>query len=263
MKAMKAQAGVTIAIPNWNHELVLPRSIGSALRALEFLRAEGRPCEVLVLDEASRDGSSTLLRQLEAMYFKDGLRCLTFGSTGCIAATRNAAAEHARYPYLAFVDADNELIPENLGLFVRTLEQTRAAVAYGNLLLRAPTADYAHFMHSCECFQKRLFRGGNYIDMCSVWDRSQLLDSGGFDSSLSFLEDYEMWLHLATNGRRIAFVPAILGYYYLLPTSSSTDRTRQDAVESRLLRVFDQAKVRQLLPLNTNHLRYHPELGYL
>ncbi len=263
MEAMRAKAGVTIAIPNWNHEVFLPRSIGSALRALEFLRAEGWAGEVLVIDEASRDGSSTLLRQLEALYFKDGLRCLSFGSTENIATTRNAAAEHARYRYLAFVDADNELIPENLSLFVRTLEQTRAAVAYGNLLLRSTTADYAHFMHSCEVIQKRLFRGGNYVDMCSVWDRFQLLDSGGFDSSLSFLEDFEMWLHLATNGRKIVFVPAILGYYYLLPTSSSTDRSRQDAVESRLLRVFNQAKVRELLPLNTHHLRYHPELGYV
>ena len=73
---MMAQAGVTIAIPNWNHEILLPRSIASALRAVDLLRNEGVPAEVLVIDDASRDGSQTLLRQLEALYSKAGLRCL-------------------------------------------------------------------------------------------------------------------------------------------------------------------------------------------
>jgi glycosyltransferase involved in cell wall biosynthesis len=263
MKAMVAQAGVTIAIPNFNHEVLLPRSIRSALRAMDVLRAEGRPAEVLVIDEASRDGSSTLLRQLEALYYKDGLRCLMCESTAPIAVTRNEAARHARYQYLAFLDADNELVPENLPLFVNTLEQTGAAAAYGNLLIRSTTADYAHYMHSCESIQKRLFRGGNYVDMCSVWDRFQILDSGGFESNLNYLEDLEMWLHLATNGRRIAFVPAILGYYYLLPASRANDHSKQEAVEVRLMRIFNQLKARDFLPLNTDQLRYHPELGYI
>lgn len=260
---MKADGGVTIAIPNWNHEILLPRAIRSAMRTKDLLRAEGIPAEVLVIDEASRDGSATLLRQLEALYYKDGFRCLSLGTTASLAASRNEAAHHGRYRYLAYLDADNELIPENLSLFLRTLEETGAAAAYGNLLLRSTTADYAHFMHSCESIQKRLFRGGNYVDSFSVWDRYQILDSGGFDEALTCLEDYEMWLHLATNGRRIVFVPAVLGYYYLMPAAMSNDRSKQDAAQTRLLRIFDQARVRQFLPMNTNHLRYHPEIGYI
>ncbi len=45
--------GVTIAIPNWNHEVLLPRSILSALRALAVLR--GRVCR-------ARSSSSTISR---------------------------------------------------------------------------------------------------------------------------------------------------------------------------------------------------------
>ena len=170
---------------------------------------------------------------------------------------------HARYRYLVFLDADNELIPENLPLFVRTLEQTQAAAAYGNLLVRTPTADYAHYMHSSESIQKRLFEGGNYVDACSVWDQVQLLDVGGYDASYNPLEDYEIWLHLATNGRRIVFVPAVLGYYYILPGSMVTDRQKVDTAESRIRRTFNQVKARQFLQMNTCHLRYHPALGYI
>ena len=64
---MRSQAGVTIAIPNWNHEVLLPRSVLSALRTVAILREQGVPAEVLVIDDFSRDGSLTLLRQLEAL----------------------------------------------------------------------------------------------------------------------------------------------------------------------------------------------------
>jgi glycosyltransferase involved in cell wall biosynthesis len=263
MAAIGSGAGVSIVIPNWNHEILLPRSIGSAMRALDVLRDEGRPGEVLVVDDASRDGSHTLLRQLEALYCKDGLRCLTFGVNAGPAASRNQSLIHARFRYVVFLDADNELIPENLPLFVRTLEQTRAAACYGNLLIRTVSGDYAHYVHSNESFQTKIFHGGNYIDTFSVCDRLQLLDAGGLVTSFFGIEDYEMWLHLAASGRRIVFVPAVLGYYYLLPASVSSDRQKQASETARMLRTFDQLRVRDHLDLNTCQLRYHPELGYI
>jgi len=260
---MVAQAGVTIAIPNWNHEILLPRSILSALRAAALLREQGVPAEVLAIDDSSRDGSLTLLRQLEALYHKDGFRYLAFGANAGLAASRNQALNHARYRYLTFLDADNELIPANLPLFVKTLVQTEAAVAYGNLLVRSPTANHAHAAVSNESIQKRIFQTGNYVDAFSVWDRIQCLDVGGYEASYHFLEDYEMWLHLATNGRRSVFVPAVLGYYYVMPVAMSTCRPQQDLVLARIHRVFNQVKARQFLQMNTCHIRYHPEIGYL
>ena len=37
---MEMRPGVTIAIPNWNHECMLARSILSGLRTLDVLRME-------------------------------------------------------------------------------------------------------------------------------------------------------------------------------------------------------------------------------
>src|SRR5688572_28364497 len=54
-----AAAGMTIAIPNWNHELVLPRSVASALDGVGQLARHDVRAEVLVIDDASRDGSLT------------------------------------------------------------------------------------------------------------------------------------------------------------------------------------------------------------
>ncbi len=89
------------------------------MRSLQILRDQGVPGEVLVIDEGSRDGSLTLLRQLEAQYYDQGLRVLAFADTERLAVTRNQALAHGRYRYVAFCDADNELIPENLPIFLR------------------------------------------------------------------------------------------------------------------------------------------------
>jgi glycosyltransferase involved in cell wall biosynthesis len=259
-----AQAGVTIAIPNWNHEMLLPRAIDSALRAITLLRADGVPGEVVAIDESSRDGSPMLLRQLEARYWRDGLRVLALADTDSLASSRNQALENARYRYIAFLDADNELIPDNLPVFLRTLEETGAAVVYGNLLVRTAMSRCALNMLSNESVQDRLFEG-NYIDAFVVADRLQLLDMRGYETSYRALEDHEMWLHLITNGRRIVFLPMAFGYYYVMPSSMEAQaRSCNKLVEmnARHARIFNQVKARANLPLNSRMLRYHPELGY-
>lgn len=259
---MTVQDGVTIAIPNWNHEVLLSRSVLSALRSVAILRERGVPGEVLVIDDFSRDGSLTLLRQLEAMYHKDGFRLLAFGANGGLIPSRNQALISARYRYIAFLDADNELIPENLPTVVETLERTKAAAAYGNLLVRTPSADRAHTVLNNESFQGKIF-DGNYVDAFAVFDRFQLVDVGGYEASCPSWEDYELWLHLATNGRRIVFVPIALGYYYALPESMSQEFEKHKALESRIRRIFNQLSVRKATKINTLNVKYHPAVGYL
>ena len=257
-----AKDGVTIAIPNWNHEILLPRSIASAMRALAVLKEKGIPGEVIVIDDCSRDGSLTLLRRLEAQYYRDGFRLLAFSSNGGLAANRNQALVHGRYRYVAFLDADNELIPENLPYFLDTLRQTKAAAAYGTLLVRSASADQAHWVLSSESIQHKLFQG-NYVDAFALFDRTQLLDVGGYDASYQIWEDYELWMHLATNGRRIVFVPMVFGYYYALPVSMALDTAKQEVTHNKLKRIFDQVGVRKHMPMNTHQLRYHPEIGHV
>lgn len=259
---MRFDDGVTIAIPNWNHELLVPRAIQSGLRALAVLREQGVPGEVLVVDDFSRDGSVPLLRQLEARYYKDGLRVLAYAANAGLSASRNQALLHARYRYVTFVDADNEVIPENLPTFLATLKQTGAAGAYGTMLLRSVTSNAAHGAFSHESFQDRMF-DHSYIDACAAFDRAQLCDLGGYVPQR--WEDYEMWLRLATNGRLLVFVPLAFGYYYILPASISVDpaeNTHMTALHERMKRVFNQVKARDALPLPARHRRYHPELGY-
>ncbi|MGH7867193.1 MAG: glycosyltransferase family 2 protein, partial [Candidatus Dormibacteraceae bacterium] len=192
-----------------------------------------------------------------------GLRVLAFADHGGRVATRNQGLVNARFPYILFLDAGNEVLPENLHLFVRTLQQTRAAAAYGNLLIRTMSSRCAHGVISNESMQPRLFKD-NYVDGCAVFDRHQLLDVGGYAFDEDLQGDHELWMHLAANGRRSVFVPVVMGYYYLLPGSmGQVDDTSKPVNQNRVNRVFDPLRLRAALPMNTHHLRYHPEIGYL
>jgi glycosyltransferase involved in cell wall biosynthesis len=256
--------GVTIAIPNWNHELLLPRSIDTALRAVQVLRNHDVPAEILVVDDHSRDGSLTLLRQLEALYFDAGLHVLALRENGGVAVARNHALANASYDTMVFMDADNEIVAENIFHFYRSIRQTKAAAVYGNLIVKGrPDCDPS--LVSNQSYQPRIFNG-NYIDTFAMIDRAQALDAGGYntDKRIRGCGDWELYLTLGAQGRKVVFVPLVFGIYYTLPGSLLTEASKPDSVEiPLLLRIFNQLGVRDRFLLNTRHLRYHPDLGYI
>jgi glycosyltransferase involved in cell wall biosynthesis len=254
--------GVTIAIPNWNHEVLLPRAVSSALAAVRALGAEGCPAEVLVVDDGSRDGSLPLLRQLEALHFKDGFRAAARASNGGLSAARNHALALARYRHVAFLDADNELVPENTPCLWRALSDTGAAAAYGNLLIRTVSSTETFHVLSNESFHDSVYEV-NHIDAFAMVDRDQLLDVGAYHPLGAPHEDHELWLHLAAHGREVVFVPVVFGYYYLLATSMNADQSKAWETNARIRRVHDQTRARRHLPVRTRCRRYHPEVGYL
>lgn len=261
---MTTRDGVSIVIPNWNHEVFLPRSVASGLRGVEALARAGVPAEVLVVDDFSRDGSAKLLRQLEALYHERGLRVAARAENRGLAAARNLGLAEANYRYVVFMDADNEVEGENLPIFRDALRKTGASAAYGNLLVRGMNESSAHGVLSNQSFQRGIFRG-NYVDAFAMFDRVQVLDAGRYDASCAAHEDYELWLHLAASGRRILFVPVAFGTYYE-NAGSMINREQADqnaVVHRRVKRIFDQVGARSGLPLETDCLRYHPDLGYL
>lgn len=133
-------AGVTIAIPKWDHALMLPRSVSSAPHAVNALRENGVDGEApVVVDDPSRGGSLTPLRQLAAFHYADGLRVLALGRNSGSPVARNTALAHTTYRHIVFGDADNELASENLPPFYRAIRRDTAAV-FGNLLRQVDAA---------------------------------------------------------------------------------------------------------------------------
>ncbi len=226
----KQEDGLTIVIPNWNHRPYLPRSIHSALQGLKRLEENGFSGEIIAIDDASRDGSQKLLRSIQMLYGEPTVKTLFLPSNLGLPRVRNLGLRMSRYRYVCLMDADNELIGDNLPLFLQSIIETGAALVHGNLLEKQ--GEQVTQMLSGRVANLRL-TDRNFIDAFALVDAKELLRLGGFvsDPQLYGHEDWEMLLHLIFEGKQVVFVPTVMGYYYRNPRSmleeTCTERRRK------------------------------------
>jgi glycosyltransferase involved in cell wall biosynthesis len=265
----KTENGVTIFVPNWNHRIYLPRALRSALDALGSLRESGYSAELLVIDDASRDGSQKFLRTVGALYEEAPLRSVFLERNLGLPRLRNLAMRMARYRYVCMLDADNELVVGNLPLFVQSAAQTGAALVHGLLLDKREGRMTG--IRSDNVASMRL-TAGNYIDAFALVDATKLLRVGGYlaDPRLPH-EDWEMLLHLIAEEEQIVFVPVVMGYYHLASGSMYAEtaedkgprpRTAAPEVVALLRRMFAQTGSREWDDLRVGRI-YHPAVGYI
>jgi glycosyltransferase involved in cell wall biosynthesis len=265
----KAENGVTIFIPNWNHRPYLPRSVRSALRAIERLQEAGLSGELLVIDDASRDGSQKFLRTVQALYEQAPLQTVFLERNLGLPRLRNLAMRMSRYRHVCMLDADNELVADNLPLFLQSAAQTGAALVHGLLIDKREGRMTG--IRSDNVASMRL-TAGNYIDAFALVDSKKLLRSGGYlaDARLPH-EDWEMVLHLIAEEEEVVFVPVVMGYYHLAPGSMYAQTAENKGprphsaapeVVALLQRMFAQTGTREWDAIKVGRI-YHPAVGYL
>ena len=103
---------VSVVIPTYNRAETLPRAIDSVLeQTVEDL-------EVLVVDDGSTDHTPSVL----ADYTDPRLRTVVHSTNRGANVARNTGIDRARGEYVAFLDSDDEWLPEKLERQLTTLE---------------------------------------------------------------------------------------------------------------------------------------------
>jgi glycosyltransferase involved in cell wall biosynthesis len=255
--SVAARDRVAICIPNWNHAKFLPRSIGSAVAAAHRLAEIGVGCDIIVIDDASRDGSQRLLLSL-ALQEPEGIIDIILSERNHgLAASRNRLIAHAKARYICFLDADNELFPDNLPIFLRAIRETGAAVVYG-ALLRHDGRKSVGFL-SNDFVHEQIYEH-NYIDAFALYDADVLRKVGGFQEDLRSHEDWDMFLHLIAEGKELIFVPVCMGYYFVNDNSMLANDTFQ---HKDMHRIYNQRNTGFPLSWRNSRKMYHPDIGWL
>jgi glycosyltransferase involved in cell wall biosynthesis len=267
----KLEGGLTIVIPNWNHRAFLPRSVGSALQGVKRLEEDGFSGEILVIDDASRDGSQKRLRSIQMLYPESRIKMHFLPRNVGLPRVRNLGLQMSKYRYVCLMDADNELIGDNLPLFLRSIIETGAALVHGNLIDKK--GEQVTQMLSSRVANLRLTER-NFIDAFALVEADKLLRLGGYmsDPLLYGIEDWEMLLHLIFEETKIVFVPAAMGYYYRNPRSMLEEISQEGEGEkghskaadqsSLVQRMYAQTGTREWDPLQVGRI-YHPAVGYI
>jgi glycosyltransferase involved in cell wall biosynthesis len=189
---------VSVVIPLFNKEAALGTSIGSVLRQTRL------PDELIVVDDGSTDGSRERCQVILADAKPSFPWRIVDQPNGGVSIARNRGADEARGRFIAFLDADDEWLPEHL----EEIEALADAYPSASVLttFSVPTEGTAPVAAvkregRREMLERPLARyrvGNGLLNSSSVAIRRNAWDkAGGFPPGATSGEDVYLWLKLA------------------------------------------------------------------
>ncbi|TNF23444.1 MAG: glycosyltransferase family 2 protein [Rhodobacteraceae bacterium] len=194
----------------------------SLARAVTSVRAQTRgDWELVIADDGSSDRTPALARQMAAD--DPRIRVLDAPETGPhgAAAARNRAIAVARGRYLAFLDADDEWLPDKLALQLGWMETEGLALTYTGFW-RQQGDRRREIRVPARVDRQRLLHGNVIGVLTAICDRDQL---GPVAMPLLPLrQDYALWLDLLKRTEAAHGLQEPLAVYHVTPGSLSANR---------------------------------------
>ncbi|QHC60056.1 glycosyltransferase [Rathayibacter sp. VKM Ac-2760] len=239
---MSGDGAVTVIVVGYAHAAYLPE-------CLDSIRTQTRPADrVLIADDASPDDS----REVVAAYLGEHPGFAEFHPNPVnvgLTRTLNRMLALVGTEYVAYLSADDLMLPSRLERHLALLEETGADLAYSDAVVIDGDSRLLHASSSvefpwpdeparsetvAECILE-----SNWIPAASLLLRTGTLRAaGGYAESL-FFEDFELLVRLACRGSRFSYVEEPLVAVRRL--SSSLAAQGFDREHSRYLVAMDAA----------------------
>lgn len=182
---------VSVVIPTFNRSALLLRAINSVLNQTY------KNFELIVVDDGSTDETESTLHHLIAnksiQYFKK--------ANGGVASARNFGTTKAKGQWYAFLDSDDEWLPNKLQDQLTFLkDNSHLSIVYGEEIW---------MRNGVRVNQKKHHqKSGGYIfekclEQCLIGPSSVMLtkklfeEMNGFDESFEICEDYDLWIKIS------------------------------------------------------------------
>ena len=169
------------------------------------------PTRVVVVDDASRDGTPALIRGLEAKH--PAVRALTLPRNGRVGAARNAGIAACVSPWIAFLDDDDVWVPGAAEALLGAADGADVVVGHFARVVGNDEPGPAECGWDGGDIRARLRTGGVVGTSWSIVRTDVVCGVGGFDPSFTSCEDWDFYTRLAANGARFARVDALVAHY--------------------------------------------------
>jgi len=190
---MKKPPKVSVIIPTYNRAHLIGKAIKSVLNQTY------KDFEVIVVDDGSTDNTEEIVKSFTD--FKIHYICHKHNRGA--SAARNTGIKASRGEYIAFLDSDDEWLPEKLDKQMKTFnsESSEVGVVY--------TGDYyvdekdkkvkkVHIPRKEGYIYENLLRAEDVIYISTVLIKNECFKKVGvFDEDLPTSEDYDMWFRIA------------------------------------------------------------------
>ncbi|HZV78498.1 MAG TPA: glycosyltransferase family A protein [Candidatus Binatus sp.] len=151
-----------------------------------------QPVEIIVVDNGSSDATPEIARRLADSVIEAGPER---------SAQRNAGMRAARGGYVLVLDSDMVLDPD-------VVEAALAASNAGARVVAIPEESFGQgFWSVCKTFERSFYREDALISAGRFFSKSDALEAGGYDETLTGPEDWDLSMRLAGSSA-IAFAHA-------------------------------------------------------
>jgi glycosyltransferase involved in cell wall biosynthesis len=195
---------ITVIIPTYNCSQYIERAIDSVLQQTSD------DYEVLVVDDGSTDNTQDVLSR----YIRGNkVRMISQANRG-LPGARNAGLAASDSLYVAFLDADDEYIPNSLDEMKCAMDRSAAGWCLvdgfkvspsGSNIFRTEVPD-SNFLYAI--LRRNFVRIGMFFKRCD-------LDAvGQYDEEMRNIEDWDLNVRMIESGRSFVHIPTPLYKYY-------------------------------------------------
>jgi glycosyltransferase involved in cell wall biosynthesis len=249
---------VTVIIPNFNYGRYLEQCIQSVLDS-DF---DPWKLEILLVDDASTDNSLDIARRWmneKKCNFRIIANTVNLGVIRC----RNIGIINAAGEFIYFLDADNYLHKECLRSASEMLMQNQDVSACFAPVreFRSETGEYEG-VRSDMPFNYQHLLEMPYIDAMAMFRKRDLVDIGMYDTRMPPYgwEDYELWLRMGQQGRKVAFLPGKPLSFYRVHELNKSQHYLPDHYNQLVYYLRQKYGIKvSCLPTETLERLVHPE----
>jgi glycosyltransferase involved in cell wall biosynthesis len=225
-----AGGGVSAVIPAWNAAGYIRRAIESVLRQTV------RPREIIVVDDGSTDNTAEIVAE-----YGSAATCLRQAHKG-LSVARNEGVARSVSDWVAFLDADDEWLPTKLERQLAILGDypaLRWCSCHRKDVGVGGRTDFARSPAMLALLAERpilplvaAMAAGLSVAPSGIMVRRALLrESGGFDPSLRYSQDRDLWLRIARHHPWIGYSSEV-GVHYHFDTPDSLMKRIRDRTEA-------------------------------
>lgn len=236
---------ISIIIPVYNGEKTIRETV------LSVINQTFTEIEIVVINDGSTDSTLETISNIT----DPRLKVISFPNAG-LSASRNRGIQLASGEYISFIDADDIWTPDKIESQFNALTQnTAAGVAYswtdwidesGQIIYGGGHHTFSGNVYTYLFLGDFIEGGSNVLIRRSVFDTI-----GGFNETIQYSEDWEMWLRIARKYEFVA-VPKVQILYRISTGSMSSNVLGMEAAS---LAIIQQAIAQS--PQSIEHLKSH------
>lgn len=223
---------VSVIIPSYNREKLISRAINS------ILNQTYKNIEIVVVDDGSTDKTEDVIKQLNV----SNLKYIKLSKNRGACKARNIGIENASGEYIAFLDSDDEWVPDKLEKQINFMEKHDADIVVCNFYYEKNGKRIVKISKNHgKIIRKNEILGINMVTTGAILAKKSVLESVGlFDNCLPRYQDWDLILRIMD--KYVVYLinePLLIQYFQ---SASITNSTSKEKKYSSLLKIYEKNK---------------------